>query len=227
MNIASDRMPLNQQYTIDQQSSYTNTEKLSQIHRNLSLSQQKRNDTIRQISMNPYNDITTNLSQERIIGQQTSQRLEHAGSIPFIMNNKCSAPSMLSHLNQNPIFLDDLMKMVADMASFGNINTQDYLYIREPDPSHQSTSQHIHHDPALLAAKYWNLLQSLQNSIRPMHVEQTFAQSHDSATFNKLQSDLKEYHDKYNLRGITGYKFSNEQYQSNDDDIHDSKPSAK
>ena len=60
-----------------------------------------------------------------------------------------------------------------------------------------------------------------------MHVEQTFAQSHDSVGFNKLLSNLKEYQDKYNLRGISGYKFSNEQHQSNDDDIHDSKPSAK
>ena len=186
------------------------------MHRNLSLPQQKHRNY--QISMSPSNDI---------IGQQTSQILEHAGSIPFIMNNKFSVPSMLSHLIQNPIFLDDLMKMVADMASFGNINTQDSLHIREPDPSNQSTSQHIHHDPALLGAKYSNLLQSFQSPINPIHVEQTFAQSHDSAGFNKLLSNLKEYQDKYNLREITGFKVTNEQHQSNDDDIHDSKPSAK
>ena len=178
-------MPLNQQYTIDQQSSYTNTENLSQMHRNLSLSQQKHNDTNHQISMNPYNDI---------IGQQTSQRLEHAGSIPFIMNNKCSVPSMLSHLNQNPIFRDDLMKMVADMASFGNINTQGSPSIRESEASHNFTSQHIYQvmsDPALKVAKDSNLLQYFPTNIRPMHIEQSFAQSHGNADINKLLSHLK------------------------------------
>ena len=194
-------MPLNQQYTFGQQSSCTTTEKLSQMHRYLSQSKQKHNynDTIGQISITPSNDITTNLSQKHIgykciTWQQTSQRLENGGFIPSIMDNKISTYSMLSNLNRNPIFVDDLMKTTADMASFGNINTQGSPSIRESEASHNFTSQHIYQvmsDPALKVAKDSNLLQYFPTNIRPMHIEQSFAQSHGNADINKLLSHLK------------------------------------